>query len=153
MLRRGLFILLMWCCFALAAFGQSTTVSGQVTDSGSQAWNNGTYSFSFVPNPQYPNSQYTWTGGAFNSNAQINGNLSGSGAYSVSIPSNANISPVNSSWKLTVCPQATSGCFTTPATTIFGSTQTLNVPPPAVTVTVAANVVPLAYADSEVTGA
>jgi hypothetical protein len=152
-IRRALFVLLMWAGFALAAFGQSTTVSGTVTDVSSQTWNNGTYAFQFVPNPQYPASTYTWTGGAFNQNAQITGSLNGSGAYSVSIPSNANISPINSQWKVTFCPQATATCYTTTGVTIFGGTQTLNATPPSITVTAQSNVLPIAYADTEITGA
>ena len=152
-IKRALFVLLMWAGFALAAFGQSTTVSGTVTDVSSQTWNNGTYAFQFVPNPQYPASTYTWTGGAFNQNAQITGSLNGSGAYSVSIPSNANISPINSQWKVTFCPQATATCYTTTGVTIFGGTQTLNATPPSITVTAQSNVLPIAYADTEITGA
>ena len=152
-IRRALFVLLMWAGFALAAFGQSTTVSGTVTDVSSQTWNNGTFAFQFVPNPQYPASTYTWTGGAFNQNAQITGSLNGSGAYSVSIPSNANISPINSQWKVTFCPQATATCYTTTGVTIFGATQTLNATPPSITVTAQSNVLPIAYADTEITGA
>jgi len=154
MIKRTLFVLWMWACFALAAFGQSTTVSGQVTDAGGQAWNSGTYSFGFYPNPQYPASTYTWTGGAFNSQAPIAGSLSGTGGYSVSVPTNSAITPVGSKWILTVCPQATTTtCFSTPATIITGATQSLNVTPPALVIPATPGVTPTAYADSEISGA
>ena len=131
---------------AVNAFGQSTTVSGTVTDAGSQAWAGGTYKFTFTPNSQFPTGPYTWTGGALNQ--VISGVLDGSGAYSVSIPSNTAISPQGSKWILQVTPNATSSSFSTPPTTITGGTQTLNVTPPAIVVV--ATVVSRAYADAEV---
>lgn len=131
---------------AVSAFGQSTTVSGTVTDAGSQAWAGGTYKFTFTPNSQFPTGPYTWTGGALNQ--VISGVLDGSGAYSVSIPSNTAISPQGSKWILQVTPNATSSSFSTPPTTITGGTQTLNVTPPAIVVV--ATVVSRAYADAEV---
>jgi hypothetical protein len=130
---------------------QSTSVSGQITDAGSQAWDNGTFQFLFVPNPQYPASQYTWTGGAFNPNQPITGTMNGSGAYSVSIPSNTAISPINSQWLVKFCPQANPAqCYTTAAVTITGSTQTLNATPPAIQVQPGA--LSVAYSDSEIVG-
>jgi hypothetical protein len=136
---------------AIPAFGQSTTVSGQITDAGSQAWSAGTFQFLFVPNPQYPASQYTWTGGAFNPNQPITGTMNGSGAYSVSIPSNTAISPINSQWLVKFCPQANPAqCYTTAAVTITGSTQTLNATPPAIQVQPGA--LSVAYSDSEIVG-
>jgi trimeric autotransporter adhesin len=134
---------------AVNAFGQSTTVSGNVTDSGSQAWAGGTYQFQFAPNPQFPTGPYTWTGGALNK--VISGTLDGSGNYSVSIPSNTSISPQGSKWILQVTPNATSPSFSTPPTTITGGTQTLNATPPAVTTP--PTLFARAYADSEITGA
>jgi hypothetical protein len=136
---------------AIPAFGQSTTVSGQITDAGSQAWSAGTFQFLFVPNPQYPASQYTWTGGAFNPNQPITGTMNGSGAYSVSIPSNTAISPINSQWLVKFCPQANPAqCYTTAAVTITGSPQTLNATPPAIQVQPGA--LSVAYSDSEIVG-
>jgi hypothetical protein len=133
MMKRFLIALLLLISPA-ALFAQSTTVSGTVTDAGSQTWNNGTFSFQFIPIPSY-NGPYTWTGGAFNSGAVITGSMNGSGVYSVSIPSNTSITPAGSHWKITVCPQATSPCYTpTTLVTITGATQTLNVTPPAICV-------------------
>jgi hypothetical protein len=134
---------------AANAFGQSTTVSGNVTDLGSQAWAGGTYKFMFTPNPQFPTGPYTWTGGTLN--LVISGSLDGSGNYSVSIPSNTAISPQGSTWILQVTPNATSASFSSPKTTITGATQTLNVTPPAVTTP--PTLFARAYADSEITGA
>ena len=138
--------------FALTAQAQSTTVSGTVTDAGSQVWLNGTYSFTFQPNPQFPTGPYTWTGGTLNND--ISGSLDGSGHYSVSIPSNSAITPAGSTWILTVTPNASSNSFSTARTTITGGTQTLNVTPPAIAINWSLPPGPAlsAYADSEITG-
>jgi len=135
-------------------FAQSTTVSGTITDAGAQTWNSGTYTFTFVPNPQYPTlPQYTWTGGTLQTT--ISGNLSGTGTYSQSIPSNNAITPIGSSWTLQVCPLASSGCFTVPSVSITGGTQTLNATPPAILINLIGNTTsPIrAYSDSEISGA
>src|SRR6202451_1271972 len=144
--------ILFYLACAFVASAQSTTVSGTVTDAGSQAWLNGTYSFTFQPNPQYPTGPYTWTGGTLNTT--ISGSLNGSGAYSVSIPSNSAITPAGSTWILTVTPNATSNSFSTPRTTITGGTQTLNVTPPAIAInwSIPHGAAISAYADSEITG-
>lgn len=136
--------------FAVPAFGQSTTVSGQVTDAASQSWNSGTISFRFLPPAGY-SSTPSWTGGAFNPNTVISGNLNSSGAYSgVSVPSNSAITPTGSRWQVTVCSQATAPCYVTSAI-ISGATQTLNVTPDAIKVAPGAN--NAVYATSEVVGA
>ena len=141
------------CLFSPLALCQSTTVSGLVQDASVQTWNNGTYTFTFVPNPSYPASQYTWTGGAFSNT--LSGTLSSSGTYSVSLPSNANITPQGSQWNLRVCPQASSPCYTTASFTANGTTQTFNAFPPAIQIDLLNPPGPstLAYADSEIVGA
>jgi hypothetical protein len=138
---------------AVNAFGQSTTVSGTVTDLGAQAWAGGTFQFTFVPNPQFPVGPYTWTGGALNTT--IAGFLDGTGSYSQSVPDNATISPIGSKWILQVTPNATSPSFSASATTITGATQTLNVTPPAIAInlTVPPGSTTRAYADAEIVGA
>src|SRR5262249_29212469 len=148
-MKRAPLSLLFILFAAVSAYGQSTTVSGTVTDAGSQTWNNGTCQFQFVPNPQFPASAYTWTGGTLNK--VIPCTLNGSGAYSQSVPSNTAISPVGSKWILQVTPNASSPSFKTSATTITGATQTLNVTPPAIAITAVAGL--YAYADGEIVGA
>lgn len=141
--------LIIFLFAALRANCQSTTVSGAVTDAASQTWNSGTISFRFIPVPNY-SGPYSWTGGAFNPNTAFNASLSGTGTYSLSVPSNSAITPTGSSWQVTVCPQATAPCFSTPAI-ISGATQTLNVTPTAIQVAPGAN--NAVYATSEVVGA
>jgi len=74
MLKRLLLILTLLLATPLAIKAQSTTVSGQVTDSGSQAWNNGTIKFTSAAIGQIP----------------ITGTLTSTGSYSnISIPHTA----------------------------------------------------------------
>lgn len=151
-MRRLILLALLVLLCAIPAHGQSTTVSGTITDSGSQVWANGTYKLIFQPNPQYPTGPYTWTGGTLNQ--VISGTLDGSGHYSVSVPSNNRITPVGSTWVLQVTPNATSPSFTTANTNITGSTQTLNATPPAILIPWSLPPGPAisAYSDSEIGG-
>jgi hypothetical protein len=150
---KKLLILLFLILGATQVQAQSTTVSGQVTDAGGQAWNNGTFTFTLVLNPGYPTfSSYTWTGGTLN--LTVSGVLNGTGGYSVSIPSNTAISPINSQWSVKFCPQASSVCFTTANTTISGATQTLNATPPVILINLNTATPPVsAYSTTELTGA
>jgi hypothetical protein len=132
-MKRYLWAVIISLLCVVGLHAQSTTVSGTVTDAGSQTWNNGSYQFNFVAVANY-NGPYTWTGGAFNPITTINGTLNGSGHYSVSVPDNATISPSGSSWNLTVCPQGTGVCYSTGPKVITGGTQTLNAAPPAISV-------------------
>jgi hypothetical protein len=142
--------LLIFLLFATPAFGQSTTVSGTVTDAGSQTWNNATFTATLVPNPQYPVTTYTWTGGTLNQT--ITGTTNGSGVYSVSLPTNSTITPGGTKWKISFCPNATFPCQSTAATPIVGATQTLNFAPPAIVINLANPPGPntTAYADAEI---
>jgi hypothetical protein len=115
------------------AFGQSTTVSGNITDSpDGQAWFGGTYSFVFRVSPSNPTGQYFWNGVPFSTSQTIAGALDGSANYSVSIPSNTSITPAGSTWDLTVCPLATASCFTVQSISITGATQTVSPVPPSI---------------------
>jgi len=131
---------------------QSTTVSVQTTDAASQSWNNGTFQFSFQPNPQFPG-QYNWTGGTLPLN--ISGVINSTGGFSVSVPSNTAITPQGSSWNLQVCSQATSPCFTTNNVTIAGTTQSFTITPPAIQISLINPPASpmLAYSDSEISSA
>ena len=115
-MKRLLTVLVLFIARVLCA--QSTTVTGAtITDTDGFAWTNATYQFTFVPSPQVPSfGSYHWTGGAIPN--PINGSLDGSGSFSVSIPSNTAITPSGSQWKITLCPNASAGCFSvnTPVT-------------------------------------
>ena len=145
-------LLALFLLVSPALFAQSTTLSGTVTDLGAQTWNNGTFNFQFVPG-QNNQGQYTWTGGPLPKN--IAGVMNGSGAYSVSIPSNTAITPGGTRWQGTFCPQATSPCFTASAIIVTGATMTFNVTPTAIAISL---ISPppgpmLAYSDAEISSA
>lgn len=145
------FLILLAFFLPVCAFGQSTTVSGTIVDGGGQAWFAGTYSFVFLPNPNFPTSVYTWSGGAFSKT--LTGQLNGSGAYSASIPQNSAISPQGSSWSVTFCPQASSQCTTPVPLTLVSPTLTYSPTPPAILISLLTAVPPIsAYTDSEITG-
>jgi hypothetical protein len=153
-MKKTLLLLLLILGCALRAQAQSTTVSGTVTDAGSQAWAGGAYSFTFVPNPQFPVGPYTWTGGTLTN--VISGTLDGSGHYSQSVPSNTAITPAGSKWILQVTPNATWPSTSTPGTPIAGGTQTLNVTPAAIAINLSSSPVgsfTRAYTDGEITTA
>jgi hypothetical protein len=109
----------------LALSAQSTTVSstGIVDTPDGITWAGGTYAITFVGSGLSP-AAYTWTGGSLVGNTSFTGSLNGSGAFSVSIPSNALITPSGSQWNIQICPNATSGCFTI-QTAVSGSTMNL----------------------------
>jgi hypothetical protein len=114
--------------FALALMtgwlsAQSTAVSTTgVVDHDGNTWTGGTYSIQFSPNPQNPSiGSYVWAGGNLQNNLQFNGTLDNAGAFNVTIPDSTTITPAGSAWNFIICPNATTGCFTT-RTPVFGST-------------------------------
>jgi len=158
MRRLWLLVVLVLLC-ALPAHGQSTVVSGTITDSGGQSWFSGSIQFAFRPAASNPTAQYMWNGAPFSSSSTFPQNplsLDSTGSFSgLSIPSNTAIAPSGSQWAVTVCPAATiPNCFTQ-LLTITGSTQNISsqVVPPAVVVNLS---VPLlgarAYTDTEIVG-
>lgn len=149
---RRLLSFLFFLLFPALLHGQSTTVSGTVTDTGSQTWSSGTYNFQFTPNPAFPG-RYTWSGGTLPQN--IGGFLSATGTYSDSIPSNSAITPRGSTWTVTFCPLATSECYTIQNITVTGGVQTLNATPPAIQISLInqRESVMRAYSDSEIISA
>jgi hypothetical protein len=109
---------------ALYSAAQSTTASSTgVVDSDGFTWANGIVTVSFVPSPFNPSfSAYSWTGGVLT--PAFATALSGTGTFSISLPSNTAISPAGSQWRFQLCPNATSGCFSF-TTTLTGTTQNL----------------------------
>jgi hypothetical protein len=116
-------------CLVLAApmFGQSTSVTVNVTDSSGQIWIGGNYKIGFWTNPSFPNG-YQWQGSTFNQTTIFTGTMDGSGNFTVSIPDNSTISPSGSAWKFTVCPLATFPCFDE-VIGVSGTSQSINIVP------------------------
>lgn len=135
-------------------WSQSTTVSTVgVVDHDGFTWAGGTYTIQFSPNPSFPGiGSYVWSGGNLQNNLQFAGSLDGAGAFSVSIPDTTTITPAGSAWNIIICPNATSGCFST-RTPVFGATFSVTTQlnalaaGPRFTVSVSAH----GYADVEIT--
>lgn len=145
----------MWMLLALSAFGQHTTVSATIQDSASQPWAFGTYRISFFSNGL--TGPFFLNGAPFNPGDPANtfaGSLNNLGAFSgVSVPSSNFITPVGTAWFVTVCPAATSACFTK-TLPITGATMDLSslVVPPALGVPANQYNQAAAYQDSEIKG-
>jgi hypothetical protein len=151
-IKRGLFVVWMWMMLAMCAFGQHTTVSGTITDAGGQSWAFGTYKISFfsnaLPGP------FFLAGAPFDPGTTFSGALNSSGSFSgVSVPSSNFITPVGTAWFVTVCPAATSACFTK-TIPITGATMNLTglVVPPALNVPANQYNQAAAYQDSQIVG-
>jgi len=158
-MRRLLIVLALLLAAVPAAFAQSTTVSGTITDSGAQAWAFGTVQFTFRPSNSNPTGQYFWNGAPFDKSTTIPATplpLDGSGSFSgVSVPSNNFINPSGSTWTVQVCPAATTPCFSR-SLTITGGTLNISaqiIPPPVNLNLTNPFLGARAYTDSEVTGA
>lgn len=90
-----------------------TVVSAIVKDSDGQNWFRGTWKLEFVPNPSNPVvTQYIVDGTAHLNPAIIlqTGNMDSNGYFSISLYDNTSITPIGSSWKLTVCPLSSASC-------------------------------------------
>jgi hypothetical protein len=143
---------LILCCAGVEA--QNTVVSATVVDSDSTAWANGTWSVAFIPNPTQPNVNLYNISGTPLSPSVISqkGTMNGSGALSFTIYQNGLITPVGSSWTLTVCPNASSSCGVYNFNTATNSTMNIST---ALTATIPAPRFPgtagsYGYADVEV---
>lgn len=147
-MKRIMVVLAALIIWSAIAFGQ-TTVTLQVTDAGSQTWNNGTYTAALSSNLA--------NGPAVGANslaAAFSGTLSATGGASLSMNAGT--------WTFKVCP--TAGIFTagvlgvskvlcySNSVAISGSTQTVTLAPPAISMTVPGpGFDTKAYADAEVT--
>lgn len=107
------------------ACGTTTVSSTGLVDSDSLTWVNGTYVANLVlPPGVFYSSAMACTTAGNTFNTQYTGTLNGSGALSVALPANTNLAPGGSQWAITLCPNATRGCFTY-TITATGSTQNI----------------------------
>lgn len=138
------------CCVANA---QSTTVSATVVDLSGTVWANGSWKLDFIPNPNYSINNVNWNGAPFpTSQWHYAGALNSSGVFSQSVPANNFITPVGSTYTVSVCPNASSPCSVITGTIIQGTT--LDLSSTITSATPAPKVLPLplarAYNDAEV---
>lgn len=90
-----------------------TTVSAIVRDSDGQNWIRGTWKLEFIPNPSNPVvSQYIVDGHTPVSPSVLsqNGVMDNTGFFSVTLYDNTTVTPIGSSWKLTICPLSSATC-------------------------------------------
>lgn len=146
----AVFVLLLLCP---SGFSQSTSTTINVTDAGGQAWANGTFTALFVGDRNAK-----WAGG--NLARSFSGSLNASGSATQSLPDTNTITPSPSFWNISVCPNPAvtagpSGCFLQQFT-ISGASQTVNITPPAIVITVPTTPTQInpvaAYADAEISG-
>jgi hypothetical protein len=103
-------IICLLAFFVLCTIGncQLTSVTATVTDSDSQTWNNAQWKVQFVPNPSQPNQCiYNVNGVGLCTSTYLNylaqsGTSNGSGALSVTLIDNTQISPAGSQWVWTI---------------------------------------------------
>ena len=135
---------------------RATSVSATITDTGSQTWNNGTWSATLVSKPGFypPNNGYLISGTTTQVPDQrgISGNLDSGGAFSTTLTDNSTIAPAGTAWRIQVCPQASGTCFVA-SVNITGVSQDISasLTPPAIVVNMNVPAVGYtAYSDSEV---
>lgn len=90
-----------------------TIVTATVVDSDGQSWFRGSWKLEFVPNSDNPNLSKYVVDGTTPLNPSVitqSGTMDSSGAFAITLYDNTSITPVGSSWKLTVCPLASSAC-------------------------------------------
>ena len=131
---------------------KATSVTLQVTDLGSQSWNNGSWSVNLIATTGSPSGPWFLTGTTTPvPNQTQSGSLNGTGMASITLTGNDVITPISTVWQFTVCPAATAACFTQ-SSSITGATQTVSLQPPAITIPMTS--IPVtAYSASEITAA
>jgi hypothetical protein len=151
MFVRSLLALLTIASLPILADAQSTSVTLQVTDAGSQSWNNGTWTVVLKSQVGATNfgPPFNLVGGGTVPNQTQSGALSGTGGASMTLTPNASVLPSLSGWQFSVCPQQgiPAQCFVQ-TFTVSGASQTVTIVPPTISVNCGSGV--NAYADSEV---
>lgn len=78
---------------------RQVTVTGTLVDKNGVSWNNATVIAQFIPGFGTPPERYTWNGASFTQRQviQATGNT-----FSVTLPSNDTILPIDSTWQFTI---------------------------------------------------
>jgi len=104
----------LWLLLSLAASlsAQTTTVTATVVDSDTVAWAGGEWKLDFTPSTSNPNpAVYRVNGATLNPVvAHQTGLMDGSGYFTASMYTTSTITPTGSTWRLTVCPNASALC-------------------------------------------
>ena len=127
-MRRFLLVVSLTLLTAVSGLCQNTTVTATVTDTTSIAWANGTWNFT-LNNPQGGQPVYASTGQRVITGFQ--GTMDSTGTFTIAgIAQNAAVVPQGTTWRITVCPAATSTnakptCYSL-LRTVSGSTLNLS---------------------------
>lgn len=136
-MKKLLCTLLGGILLSVGCYAQNTTVTGNVTDSEGTAWAGGSWSLGFKASPSQPDpSKYTISGSPLSASVTTQkGTLDNSGNILLVTYDSSLITPTGSGWNLTVCPAASSPCWTFSFST-SGASQSItssfgsNLPPP-----------------------
>lgn len=113
-----LFFLTVFC------IGQNTALTATITDSESQTWNNGSYTFTLY-NPGGGPYAYT-TGGAI-SQTVYTGAMNSSGVLTVTLPDVNKVVPYGTTYKVSLCSNTSAPCSPTiNGVIVTGATQNLS---------------------------
>jgi len=153
--QRGLLLFFLLVTAPALLAQTSGTVTGTVTDQGAQTWNNGSYSFTFVPPFGYTGTMYQ--AGTVLTPAQlvtVTGTLSGTGTFSQVLLTKNNMTPTGATWRFQYCPQATWPCQLVNNVTVASGTQSITsqINPIAIAISLSNPPGPFttAYADAEI---
>src|SRR5271157_1624730 len=133
-------------------FSQSTSVTIQVTDTpDNQQWINGSWSVQLLPLTGNINNTIFKIFPSGNPVPNINqsGLLNSSGSATFNLTPTTIINPVGIQWTFTVCPLASSPCYSQNYI-IFGATQNITITPPSVRLGNPNIIISKAYKDTEV---
>ena len=125
------------------------TVTGTVTDANSQAYANGTYLFTFAPAAGIPGPYY-FGGATFPITTSYSGSLDSSGAFSVSMEPNNQITPSGSQWIFRFTPAADAPSYQTQLAINGAGDISSSITPPAIQVQASLFNQPKAYSDAEI---
>lgn len=145
---KKLFVLI-FVFFSLVGFSftQTATINGVITDASGQIWANGTWTLAFRAAPSNPG-PYVTNPGRQNFTQRYSGVLDSNGSMSQSgVQRNDYISPLLSTWLFTICPNASSNCFSSVISITSNNVSINSITPPGVIVNSLS--LPTAYNDNE----
>lgn len=126
-MKRFWLLVIIALAFPLASIAQTTSVSATVTDSDGNAWANAIVTAYFVPVSGLPNpSAYTWTGGNWQAYSGTKATANSSGAFTMTLPDNATISPSGTQWQFAVCSHTSVNACSLVNVTITGASQSIS---------------------------
>lgn len=130
-MKKIIILIISLFCLVYPSYAQFTTVSATITDFDNVAWSNAQWKVQFVPNPNQPNPcLYNVNGvglctSTYSNYTSQNNTTDGSGALSVTLIDNTQISPSGSQWIFTIQSNTSAPATQYLPLTISGSTMNL----------------------------